>query len=171
MKNYIILAILVVFAGCAVDASPQVLPRVIQPGDALTLSWTDGVSANTRAALAVSTTPVVCGHLISHPCPFITFTKVLGIEGVSAVFGSATGGSDNNGVPAENHLPWTEPFVLDGYDMILDSRGDDGGLRLDVRLSPFQGGYAGDFDYLLFNIPGYTRFHVMLSFEVAQDKP
>jgi hypothetical protein len=152
---------------CTTESSPQVLPRVMQPGDALAITWSPGENRAFEGQTVQDT--IDCGHEVSHPCPYALFTTKLSVTGqpgdAQVVFGSATGGSDANDVPVENHVPWTDDFALDGDVLVLPARGDDAGLRHDARIAPFQGGYAGDVEWTLFNVPGYTTFHVELTFE------
>ncbi len=152
--------VFVMVAGC-VD-SPAAIGRAAQQGDELTAHWSAGV--NRICADCTPRAVVVCDHVVSHPCPYLAFTTRLGIEGDEVVFGSATGGSSYTGIPAENMVPSRDPLEIDDAgDLIMPERGDDGGLRHAWALHETETGYVGDVQYTLFNVPGWTTFHVELT--------
>jgi len=70
------LCLVVLLGACTTDQTPQVLPRIIQPGDALTMKW--NIETNDACPTCV---PKSCGHVVSHPCPYLLFTTVLSIRG------------------------------------------------------------------------------------------
>lgn len=163
------LIVIVAISACAAD--PSVMTRTIASGDSLDLTWTAIGSADYESELGFASErrEVECGEVVSHPCPWIMFTTRLLVDGDALMFGSATGGSDVNGVPAANRDPDVEALSLDGLDgleLTFKQRGDDGGLRHAWRLLPTDDGYAGDVDYFLFTVAGWTRFRVTATFEV-----
>lgn len=103
--------------------------------------------------------PVQCTETISHPCPFLLYTRTLRLEGARAIWMDATGGTDEAGVAAEDRQPWVDTVTFDG-GLALPDRGDDGGLRHAVTLTSAPDGYEGNVAWTLFTVAGTTTFHV-----------
>lgn len=120
------------------------------------VTWSPGVNAEGLNASCTTT--------ISHPCPFITYTTRFHDNGTQFVWDQATGGTDEAGISAENRLPWVDKreYLTDG-SLYLESRGDDGGLRLQATLPAAPDGWAGTVSWDLFTVAGRTDFKVTVS--------
>lgn len=106
---------------------------------------------------------VDCTTLISHPCPFITYTRRVTLgPSFSLTWDDATGGTDGAGVSAERRAPWVDELQLDADGaLVIAERGDDGGLRHEAHLAAApDGGWGGDVEWSLFTVAGETTFHV-----------
>lgn len=149
MRHIIIAAAL---SACATTSAPQPAPSVTGPH---TVRWSRvGANVDGQRESAIE-----CTETISHPCPFLTYTRRLTI-GDAITWDDATGGTDLAGVTAERRAPWVDELELDGGAIVLESRGDDGGLRLPARLEPTADGWSGDVAWNLFTEAGETTFHV-----------
>jgi hypothetical protein len=128
------------------------------PGNAHPIHWSTGKSDSSGV-----TDPVVCGDVISRPCPFVLFATTLWIDEMSTAatltWGDATGGTTPNGVPAENLPTYVEGATVDAAgNLELKQRGDEGGLRSAATLSPT----GGDITWLLLTVAGHTTFHLTI---------
>lgn len=107
--------------------------------------------------------PVQCTETISHPCPFLLYTRTLVLEHTRATWKDATGGVDEAGVQAEDRLPWIDDVSFENGELVIPERGDDGGLRRLATLQQTPTGYEGDVAWTLFTVAGTTTFHVELT--------
>lgn len=104
--------------------------------------------------------------MVSHPCPFVTFTQMLTLNPIAASTDRVTGAGElaltwwAADVPGDRGPdPDLESSGADG-SIVLAAQGDDGGERQPATLAPTKDGYAGDVSWLLFTVAGMTVFHV-----------
>lgn len=121
-----------------------------------TVRWAPGVNDHGYQA--------ICTTVVSHPCPFLTYTTRFHDDGTHFVWDMATGGTDEAGVAAENRAPWLDAASYDADGgLVLAARGDDGGLRLAATLTPTADGWGGTISWDLFTVAGRTDFAVTVS--------
>lgn len=159
MRSFLVAVVVFVCSGCAVE---QPTTAHGPPSDAYAVTWSDGHSDSPGVP-----GPVVCTDLISHPCPFRLYTTTLTLDpGTDSItWGDAMGGSNANGVAAEDLPPIedADALAVDG-NLFIASGGDDGGLHYDATLSAQTGGgWDGDITWALFNVAGKTTFHVTIA--------
>lgn len=175
-----VLVLVTMLAACAVDEEPMPLCAEVGAPDTLFCGATgvcsfEGAQCLARTELDVTWSmvgtsdsrgvpdPVQCTDVISHPCPFLLYTRTLSIAGTRGTWTDATGGKDEAGVLAENRLPWIDELAIGPDGITVPQRGDDGGLRHEAVLAKTRSGYEGDVAWNLFTVAGTTRFHVEIA--------
>lgn len=148
----------IVLAACGDDARPNPVRSI---------TWSTGTSDSPGVPA-----PVICTDIVSHPCPWLLYTKTAIVDEAAHTFTwtDASGGANDIGVDASAYPDVVENMVTSASastliigTIKLPQRGDDGGLRHALALTPTaDGGWAGDVTWTLFTVAGNTTFHLVV---------